>query len=141
MAGMSELSLDDYYDAEVYDNEGERVGPVGQVFLDDRTNEPSWVTVRTGLFGLKENFVPLVDATLEDGRLNVAFEKKFIHDAPKQDPDAPLTVGDEDRLQEYYGTEDEPEKISAARDRARGEQVPTATGSDEAQPAEGTQAH
>ena len=111
---MTEISLDEYYDAVVIDTDGEKVGGVGQVFLDEETGEPSWVTVRTGLFGLKESFVPLVDARLEDGQLHVAFKKDFIKDAPRQDPEAPMTVAEEDGLQAYYGTEDEPEKIAAA---------------------------
>ena len=108
---MSEISLDDYYDATVFDSEGEKVGGVGQVFLDEETGEPSWVTVRTGLFGLKESFVPLVDARLEGEKLHVAFPAEFIKDAPKLDPEAPMTVAEEDNLQAYYGTEDEPEKM------------------------------
>lgn len=112
---MSENSLDDYYDATVFDSEGEKVGGVGQVFLDEETGEPSWVTVRTGLFGLKESFVPLVDARLEEEKLHVAFPAAVIKDAPKLDPEAPMTVAEEDNLQAYYGTEDEPEKMSTTQ--------------------------
>ncbi|MGA4668734.1 PRC-barrel domain-containing protein [Propionibacteriaceae bacterium Y1923] len=111
---MTEINLDDYYDAVVFDSNGEKVGGVGQVFLDEETGSPSWVTVRTGLFGLKESFIPLVDHRLEDGVLHVDFTKEFIKDAPRQDPEAPMTVAEEDALQAYYGTEDEPEKIQAA---------------------------
>ncbi|MBO1030771.1 PRC-barrel domain-containing protein [Tessaracoccus sp. SD287] len=110
---MTEFNLDEYYDAVVFDINGEKVGGVGQVFLDEESGQPSWVTVRTGLFGLKESFVPLVEARLEDGVLHVAFSKEFIKDAPRQDPETPMTVAEEDALQAYYGTEDEPEKVSA----------------------------
>lgn len=110
---MSDLNLDEYYDAVVYDVNGEKVGGVGQVFLDEETGEPSWVTVRTGLFGLKESFVPLVESRLEDGVLHVKFTKEFIKEAPRQDPDAPMTVAEEDALQAHYGTENEPDKMEA----------------------------
>lgn len=110
---MTEINLDEYYDAVVYDNHGEKVGGVGQVFLDEESGQPSWVTVRTGLFGLKESFVPLVEARLDGGVLHVNFSKEFIKDAPRQDPEAPMTVAEEDALQAYYGTEDEPEKVAA----------------------------
>jgi uncharacterized protein YrrD len=33
------------------DTEGSKVGKIEQVYLDDTTNEPVWVTVSTGLFG------------------------------------------------------------------------------------------
>ena len=111
---MTEINLDEYYDAVVFDNHGEKVGGVGQVFLDEESGQPSWVTVRTGLFGLKESFVPLVEARLEEGVLHVGFSKDFIKDAPRQDPEAPMTVAEEDALQAYYGTEDEPTKAAEA---------------------------
>ncbi|CAO0832116.1 hypothetical protein SMICM17S_09178 [Streptomyces microflavus] len=46
----------------VYDNEGEKVGSVGRVYVDDDTGKPDWVTVKTGMFGMKESFEPLAGA-------------------------------------------------------------------------------
>ena len=43
--------------ATVYDKDGEKVGSLSQIYLDDVTNEPSWATVNTGLFGMSESFV------------------------------------------------------------------------------------
>ena len=34
-----------------YGSDGEKLGKVGQVFLDDHTGEPEFATVNTGLFG------------------------------------------------------------------------------------------
>ena len=45
------------------DNDGDKLGKVGNVYLDDRPASPEWATVNTGLFGTKESFVPLRDAT------------------------------------------------------------------------------
>ena len=45
------------------DNDGDKLGKVGSVYLDDRTGEPAWATVNTGLFGTKETFVPLATRT------------------------------------------------------------------------------
>ncbi|MDO5053316.1 MAG: PRC-barrel domain-containing protein, partial [Pseudoclavibacter sp.] len=39
------------FTATVVGSDGERIGKVGQVYLDDQTQEPNWVTVKTGLFG------------------------------------------------------------------------------------------
>ncbi|MFD1212495.1 PRC-barrel domain-containing protein, partial [Arthrobacter sp. GCM10027362] len=50
--------------ANVIDSEGHKIGSLGELYLDDRTNEPNWATVRTGLFGMSETFVPLDAATL-----------------------------------------------------------------------------
>ena len=36
---------------DVYDESGEKIGSAAEVYLDDETGQPEWVTVRTGLFG------------------------------------------------------------------------------------------
>ena len=38
---------------------GDKIGKVGQVYLNNQSGQPEWVTVSTGLFGTKEGFVPL----------------------------------------------------------------------------------
>src|SRR5688500_16423709 len=35
---------------DVYDESGEKIGSAAEVYLDDETGQPEWVTVRTGLF-------------------------------------------------------------------------------------------
>ena len=51
--------------SDVYGSDGEKIGRAGQVYLDDQTNEPAWVTTKTGLFGGGESFVPLDQAQVE----------------------------------------------------------------------------
>ncbi len=43
----------------VVDKQGTKVGSIQQIYRDDATDAPEWITVRTGLFGMKETFVPL----------------------------------------------------------------------------------
>ena len=62
------------------------------------------VAVRTGLFGKKESFVPLQDATLEGDRLEVPFAKDKVKHAPSIDQDGQLSPDDEDELYRYYGS-------------------------------------
>ena len=45
-------------DHSVYDVDGNKIGDTRHVFLDDATGEPEWVSVKTGLFGTSESFVP-----------------------------------------------------------------------------------
>ncbi len=61
----------------------EKLGTAGQVFLDDQTGQPEWVTVNTGKFGTKETFVPLSQAQLGDEEITVPYTKDQIKDAPK----------------------------------------------------------
>ncbi|WP_324277596.1 PRC-barrel domain-containing protein [Blastococcus brunescens] len=48
-----------------------KLGTVGEVYLDDETGRPEWATVRTGMFGTKESFVPLADADLSGDDLRL----------------------------------------------------------------------
>lgn len=98
-------SIDRLQDANVYDTNGDKVGSVGQVYLDDATNEPTFVTVKTGLFGMKETFVPLNQASQAQDGLTVPFDKDFIKDAPNVDADGSLTPEEEQRIYEYYSME------------------------------------
>ena len=42
---------------DVYDESGEKIESAAEVYLDDETGQPEWVTVRTGLFGTDEGVV------------------------------------------------------------------------------------
>ncbi|MET9770024.1 PRC and DUF2382 domain-containing protein [Streptomyces sp. NPDC006415] len=87
----------------VYDNDGEKVGSVGRVYVDDDTGKPDWVTVKTGLFGMKESFVPLAGARRVGSDLHVAHPKESVKDAPRVDADAHLSVAEEEELYRHYG--------------------------------------
>jgi len=83
---------------------GDKIGRIGQIFLDDETGQPEWVTVHTGLFGTNESFVPLQDATMGDQSLAVPYDKSRIKDAPNIDVDAGhLSREEEAQLYDYYG--------------------------------------
>jgi uncharacterized protein (TIGR02271 family) len=89
--------------ADVYDTDGDKVGSVGQVYLDAEKGDPQWVTVKTGLFGTRETFVPLQDADVSGDRVTVAYAKQQIKDAPQVDADGALSQADEGELYTYYG--------------------------------------
>jgi len=62
---LNETELHDVLGSTAYGADGNKVGKVGQVFVDDKTGSPEFATVNTGLFGTSESFVPLVDATFD----------------------------------------------------------------------------
>jgi uncharacterized protein (TIGR02271 family) len=88
---------------DVYDESGEKIGSAAEVYLDDETGQPEWVTVRTGLFGTKESFVPIRDANLTDDGVRVPVSKTQVKDAPKIDTDGHLSPQEEQELYRYYG--------------------------------------
>jgi uncharacterized protein (TIGR02271 family) len=88
-----------------YDSSHKKLGKIGQVYLDDTTGQPEWMTIDTGLFGARETFVPLEPAELQGNEVVVPFAKEQIKDAPAVEPEAAgrLAEDDEMRLYEYYG--------------------------------------
>ena len=89
--------------ADAYDRDGDKIGSIGQVYLDTQSGEPEWVTVKTGLFGTKESFVPLQGANFDGERLTVSAEKARVKDAPKIETDRALSYAEESELYSYYG--------------------------------------
>lgn len=96
-------ALDRFYGTIVYDSSGDKVGKIGDVYLDDSTDEPTFATVSTGLFGISESFVPLRDVHPDGREVHVEFTKDQIKDAPRIDPGRELTRAEEDELYEHYG--------------------------------------
>src|SRR3954451_1872762 len=88
---------------DVYDSAGNKIGSASEVYLDDESGQPEWVTVKTGLFGTKESFVPIRDADLTDDGVRVAVSKAQVKDAPKVDTDGHLSPEEEQELYRYYG--------------------------------------
>src|SRR3954447_10584334 len=84
------------------DVDGEKVGKVGQIYLDDTTGQPAWVTVSTGMFGMRESLAPLYNAQPRDGELQLAVTKQLIKDAPNVDTDEHLSESDTHTLYQHY---------------------------------------
>ncbi len=91
----------------VVGTDGDKIGKVGQLFLDDRTGDPEWVTVTTGLFGRAESFVPLADASVRGDEIVVPYDKATIKGAPQvDDSEGHLSPDEERELYRYYGFDD-----------------------------------
>ena len=82
---------------------GDKIGSIGQIYVDLSTGEPSWVTVRTGLFGMSESFVPLEGATDNGKDIMVNYDKDTVKDAPRIDADRDLSPDEEETLYAHYG--------------------------------------
>jgi uncharacterized protein (TIGR02271 family) len=96
-------TLDRVIGADVYDADGSKIGTASEVFLDDQSGNPEWVTVKTGLFGTKETFVPIREADLTSDGLRVPVSKDQVKNAPKIDTDGHLSPQEEEELYRYYG--------------------------------------
>ena len=100
---ITENDLTGLRDGNVISSSGEKIGSIGQIYLDDQTGEPTFVTANTGLFGMKQSFVPLQGAQVENGDVIVNYDKETVKDAPRIDDDGSLTPEEEDELYRYYG--------------------------------------
>lgn len=86
----------------VIGSDGEKIGSIGQLYADDDTGEPTWITVKTGLFGTSQSFVPVEGAHIQGDDLVVPHSRDRIKDAPRVDVDGHLTPEEEDQLYTYY---------------------------------------
>ena len=85
------------------DRDGDRIGTIDAIYLDDRTGQPEWALVNTGLFGTKSSFVPLAQATQTGDDVRVPYDKQLVKDAPRIDPDQHLSEAEEQQLWRHYG--------------------------------------
>jgi uncharacterized protein (TIGR02271 family) len=86
-----------------YSTDGDKIGSIGQVYLDNDSGQPAWVTVKTGLLGSGESFVPLNQAELTDDGVRVPYDKERVKGAPNIETDRELSEQEEDQLYTYYG--------------------------------------
>ena len=90
-------------DSAVVDPAGNKLGKVGNVYLADATRRPEWITVKTGLFGTKESFVPLSGAHTDKDGVHVQVDKDSVSDAPRIDADGHLSPEESEQLYHHYG--------------------------------------
>ncbi|GAA3640910.1 PRC and DUF2382 domain-containing protein [Lentzea roselyniae] len=79
---IDQTQVETLYDCDVIDNKGEKIGSVKQVWLEDGTGTPMWAEVHTGLFGMKESFVPIQQGQVAGGAITVPIAKEQVKDAP-----------------------------------------------------------
>jgi uncharacterized protein (TIGR02271 family) len=87
------------------DREGDRIGDIDAIYVDDQTGEPEWALVNTGFFGTRSTFVPIAQASAHGDQVQVPYEKQLIKDAPNTDPDGHLSEQEEQELWRHYGLE------------------------------------
>ena len=97
--------IEDLANATAYDVNGDKVGGVQDVYVNDTTGQPDFVSVSHGLFGGGDSIVPLRGHTLENGDLHLAFAKDRIEDAPDLDENGHLTNADQEAFYRHYGLE------------------------------------
>jgi stress response protein YsnF len=103
MTDIDQRSISDLTGRTVVDPDGDKIGTVLDVYVDNQTDQPEWLAVTTGLFGTKVSFVPLSGASMFGEDLQVPYTKTAVKDAPNAEADGQLSSDEEDALYAHYG--------------------------------------
>ena len=107
---------------DVYNQLGEQIGTVKQLFGSGGDGPPSWagVAVRTGMLGRRLVLVPLARFKYEDDQVRVPYDKEHLMDAPEVDGEDGLSEEDAASLSDYYAvgrgdraTDDNPDSYAS----------------------------
>ena len=99
--GMTEAY--EWRDRTAVDRDGQKIGKIDEIYLDQETGRPEWALVNTGLFGTKSSFVPLSGAQPSGEDVQLAFAKDEVKDAPGIEPEGELSQEEESTLYSHYG--------------------------------------
>lgn len=102
---QQELTMErvaDLRGTDVYSSEGDKIGSVDEVFVDQQTEQPEWIGLGTGFFGTKRVLVPVHGANLAEDGITVPYTKDQVKDAPDIDGDE-ISQDTERQLYSHYG--------------------------------------
>jgi uncharacterized protein (TIGR02271 family) len=88
--------------APVVSNDGEQIGEVEEIFLDNETGKPEWVSLSTGMLGTKHALVPLEGAEVQKNAISVPYAAGQVKDSPKVDA-AEISQEQEQEIYAHYG--------------------------------------
>jgi sporulation protein YlmC with PRC-barrel domain len=93
-----------YEDYKVYDNQGERIGKVDDLFVDE-TDREEYIGVKMGFLGLKSTLIPMDIVRVNEGErtIEVSESKDHVRNAPSFDDDEDITSDYEDRIRRSCG--------------------------------------
>ena len=97
---------DKYEDFKVYDNQGNKIGKVDDLFVDE-TDREEYIGVKLGFLGRKSTLIPMdiVRVNEADRSIEVSESKDRVTDAPSFDDDEDITGDYERRIREHFGLE------------------------------------
>jgi hypothetical protein len=94
--------LNEWRGHSVVDIEKAKIGELEAIYVDTKTDQPAFATVKTGVFKSRLVFVPLADAKVGPGYLKVAYPRSLVRDAPSIDTDGELLAAQESAVFSHY---------------------------------------
>ncbi len=98
----TDIGPDQLFGNEVMTQDGKKLGSVDNVWIDDSTNQPEFIGVKTGFFMGHTHIIPLADANTSDGTITVPYDQDMVKNAPHFAGDQELSPSDEDNIYQYY---------------------------------------
>lgn len=95
--------LAELHGSPVFDQSGDKIGKVEEIYYDEASNRAEWIGIGTGFLGTKRVLVPVEGAQASDEGVTVPYAKDMVKDSPDIDSD-PIDPASEQALHSYYGT-------------------------------------
>ncbi len=102
---QSMYTIDDLQTARgepVYSSDGDKIGSVEEIFVDEETGQPEWIGLGTGFVGKKRVLVPVAGAERTGDGFTVPYAKEQVKETPDIDSDE-ISQETEQRLYAHYG--------------------------------------
>ncbi len=98
-------ALEDQYSGyTVRDRDGEKIGKVDDLFLNEN-DQPEYIGVKMGFLGTRSTLIPMDICTVDEsqGFIEVSQPKSMVKDGPSFDDDREITPEYENQIRSYYG--------------------------------------
>ncbi len=95
---------DRYAGYTVYDPDGDKIGKVDDLFVDEN-DQPEYLGVKMGFLGTRSTLIPwqMVEVREEESSLIVSADDGHVKDGPTFDDDQEITPEFENEVYSYYG--------------------------------------
>ena len=100
---MAQRTAERLIGREALSDDGERIGEVVDIYVDDGTGQPEWLAVRTGWFGDRVSFVPLAGVKESGAGVAVPWSAEHVKAATHAESDRVLLEEEEASLYRHYG--------------------------------------
>ncbi len=113
-------NIAEWHGKDLVDRDGDKIGKLGDVYVDVETDEPMFGTVKEGLFLGHLTFVPLRGLTIGPDNLQVTVSRDEVRDAPNIETHGDeLSQSDESALYHHYQLNYTPPETESGRRLAR----------------------
>ncbi len=98
-------AIEDQYEGyTVYDRNGDKIGKVDDLFVDEN-DQPEYIGVKMGFLGTRSTLIPMEVARVDenDRRIEVSVDKAQAKEGPSFDDDEDITPEYEEQVYSHYG--------------------------------------